>query len=375
MSSLTIREVTSKKEFYQFIDFPHDLYKGDKHYVPELFMAQKDLLNTKKHPFFEYGEIKLNLAYQDGKIVGRIAAIKNPAYNDYHQSNIGFFGFYDYIEDVSVAKALLDKAKEQLKNEKYDRLMGPVNFSTNETAGTLVEGFDSPPQVMMTYNKPYYDTLQNEIGLTKEMDLLAFFIPSFEASDRSIKMSEILAMRLKRQGITIRNIDIKNIKKDAAQLRLLYNSAWEKNWGFVPMNEKEFNVLVGDLKMIADPKFSYIAEKDGKAIGFSVSLPNINEITINFKKGRLLPFNIFKLLLRKSKVKSVRIITAGVLEEYRRKGIEAIFFAKNILEARNRNLRGGEASWILESNQEMVTAAEKLNGKRYKTYRIYTCEA
>ena len=142
MSSLTLREVTNKKELYKFIDFPHDLYKGDKYYVPELFLAQKDLLNAKKHPFFEYGEIKLNLAYRDGKIVGRIAAIKNPAYNTYHDSNIGFFGFYDYIEDESVARALLDKVKEQLRSENYTQLMGPVNFSTNETAGTLVDGFD-----------------------------------------------------------------------------------------------------------------------------------------------------------------------------------------------------------------------------------------
>ena len=275
MSSLTVREVTSKKELYQFIDFPHDLYKGDKHYVPELFMAQKDLLNKRKHPFFEYGEVTMNLAYRDGKIVGRIAAIKNPAYNTYHKSRIGFFGFYDYIEDKEVAKALLDKVKEQLASEKYTQLMGPVNFSTNETAGTLVEGFDSPPKIMMTYNKPYYDKIQQGLGLEKEMDLLAFFIPSFEASERSIKMSEILATRLERQGITIRNIDIKNIKKEAPKLRALYNSAWENNWGFVPMNEKEFDVLVNDLKLVADPKFSYIAEKDGEAIGFSVSLPNI----------------------------------------------------------------------------------------------------
>ena len=375
MSSLTVREVKHKKEFYQFIDFPHDLYEGDKFYVPELFLAQKDLLNKSKHPFFEYGEVIMNLAYRGDQIVGRIAAIKNPAYNDYHGSNIGFFGFFDYINDKEVAQALLDTVKNQLASENYTKLMGPVNFSTNETAGTLVDGYDSPPQIMMTYNKPYYDTIQKEIGLEKEMDLLAFFIPTQEASERSIKMSKILETRLNRQGITIRNIDIKNIKKEAAKLRKIYNSAWEKNWGFVPMNEKEFDVMVGDLKMIADPKFAYIAEKDGEAIGFSVSLPNINEITINFKKGRLLPFNIFKLLMNKKKVKSVRIITAGVVEAHRRKGIEAIFFANNIIEARKRNLTGGEASWILETNKEMVAAAEKLNGKKYKTYRIYTCDA
>jgi len=375
MSSLSLQEVVTAKELKLFIDFPHDLYRGDPNYVPELFMAQKDLLNKKKHPFFEYGELTAYLAYQDNRIVGRIAAIKNPAYNDYHNSSIGFFGFYDYIDSSEVAKALLDQAKAKLKSENFTQLMGPVNFSTNETAGTLVAGFDSPPKVMMTYNKPYYDRIQKQIGLTKEMDLFAFFIPTYEASERSIKMSNIILQRLERQGITVRNLNIKKIKEEAPQLRAAYNAAWEKNWGFVPMNEKEFSVLVSDLKLIADGDFAYVAEHEGKIVGFSVSLPDVNEIIINFKKGRLFPFNIIKLLLNKKKVKSVRIITTGVIEGYRKKGIEAIFFAKNIQQARERKLIGGEASWILESNKEMVLAAEKLNGEKYKTYRLYTCPA
>ena len=369
--TLSIRSADSKSELKKFIDFPHDLYEGDAHYVPELFIAQKDLFNPKKHPFHKHGTVKTFLAYEGNKIVGRIAAIKNPTYNDYHKSNIGFFGFYDYIESKEVATALLNRVIEELASEGYESLMGPVNFSTNETAGTLVDGFDKSPQIMMTYNKPYYDKVQKSIGMEKEMDLFAYEIPTKSVSDKSIKLSKLIEERLKRQGITIRNMNIKKLKQEVPGLFKIYNSAWENNWGFVPMSRPEIEHMANELKLIADPEFSYIAEHNGEAVGFSVSLPNINEITKSFKKGRLLPFNIFRLLLGKKKVKTVRIITTGVTEAYRKKGIEAIFFAKNILEARKRNLDGGEASWILESNAEMVTAAEKLNGNRYKTYRLY----
>lgn len=370
--SLRVQKVDSKKELHAFIDFPHDLYQGDQNYVPELFMAQKDLFNVNKHPFHKHGEVTCFLAYDQNKIVGRIAAIKNPVYNNYHQSNIGFFGFYDYINSKEVAELLLTTASAHLASENYNSLMGPVNFSTNETAGTLIDGYDSPPQIMMTYNKPYYDEIQTAIGLTKEMDLYAYYIPTDSVSDKSIRLSKLVEDRLSRSDIKIRHLDVKNIKSEIPGIFEIYNSAWENNWGFVPMSLEEVEHLAADLKMIADPAFSYIAEYKGKAVGFSVSLPNINEITKTFKKGRLLPFNIFKLLLNKKKVKTVRIITTGVIKEYRNKGIEAIFFAKNILEARKRKLIGGEASWILETNHEMVTAAEKLNGQRYKTYRIYS---
>ena len=372
--AVEIKEAVSKKQILQFIDFAHELYKGDKHYVPELFLAQKEMFDRKKYPFFEYGDVKCFLAYQNGSIVGRIAAIKNHRYNEYHNSNIGFFGFFEFIESKEVANALLQAAKDWLSSENFDYLMGPTNFTTNETAGFLVDGFHEPPKIMMTYNFPYYDGILKSLGLSKEMDLFAYMIHSFEASDKSIKLSQMLEERLKRTGITIRNISLKKFSEEVAKIKKVYNAAWENNWGFVPFTESEFKHLADGLKMLADEDFAYIAEHDGEAVGFSISLPNINEITINFKKGRLFPFNIFKLLLNKKKVKSVRILATGIMEDYRKKGIEAIFFAKNILEARKRNLVGGEASWILESNQEMVASAEKLNGIKYKTYRIYKYE-
>jgi len=369
--ALEIREAISSKDIKRFIDFAHELYEGDPNYVAELYLAQKEMFDRKKYPFYEYGDARCFLAEVNGRIVGRIAAIKNHRYNSFHNSNIGFFGFFDFIESVDVARSLLEAAAKWLESEQYDYLMGPTNFTTNETAGFLVEGFEEPPKIMMTYNYPYYDRILKAIGLGKEMDLYAYMIYSFEASDKSIKLSDMLEERLSRQGITVRNISLKNFAAEVEKIKSVYNAAWENNWGFVPFTDSEFKHLADGLKMLADEDFAYIAEHDGQAIGFSISLPNINEITINFKKGRLFPFNIFKLLLNRKKTKSVRILATGILESYRKKGIEAIFFAKNIKEARKRKLIGGEASWILESNDEMVKSAEKLNGIKYKTYRIY----
>ena len=228
---------------------------------------------------------------------------------------------------------------------------------------------------MMTYNKPYYDRIIKSLGGEKEMDLYAYMIYTKKVNEKSIRLATAVEERLKRQGIHIRNISVKDWKNEVEKVKSIYNAAWENNWGFVPFTDSEFNHLADGLKMLVDEDFAYIAEADGKAVGFSISLPDINEITRGFKKGRLFPFNIIKLLLRKRKVKSVRIVAAGVEEAYRKKGIEGIFFAKNILEAKKRDLVGGEASWILESNQAMVTAAEKLNGELYKTYRLYKLPA
>jgi predicted GNAT family acetyltransferase len=369
--SITIKEVISNADVKKFIDFAHELYEGDEHYVPELYVAQKEMFDKKKYPFYDYGTVQSFLAYKNNKIVGRISAITNKRYNDYHGSNIGFFGFLEFIEDKQVLTSLLEAASNALKSHNYEYLMGPTNFNTNETSGFLIDGFHEPAKIMMTYNKKYYDKMLIELGLQKEMDMFAFMIDTQKASEKSIKLSRLLEQRLAKGGITIRNISLKSFKDEVIKLKKVYNAAWEKNWGFVPFTDKEFNHMADGLKMIAIEDFAYMAEHNGEPIGFSISLPDINEITKDFKKGRLLPFNIFKLLMNRKKTSCVRILATGVKEEYRKKGIEAIFFAKNILEARKRNLKGGEASWILESNEEMVLSAEKLNGEKYKTYRLY----
>lgn len=367
-----IVKVDTKALTKKFIDFPHDLYKDDPNYVPQLYLAVKEILSKKKNPFFKHSEADIFLAMDGDKVVGRIAAIANRNYNAYHDSNIGFFGFFDCIEEYKVAEKLLDTAYNWCKSKGFDQIHGPTNFTTNDTAGLLIEGFDSPPVVEMTYNAPYYKEYVERYGFSKEMDLFAYFIPTKTASEKYLRISATLQERLEKKGITFRPMNLKKIKAEIQQVKKVYRSAWEKNWGFVPPTDEEFDVLADNFKMILDPRYCFVAELDGKMIGFSVGLPDINEIIINMKRGRLFPFGIFKLLLGKKKTKKVRIVLLGVFEEYRNLGIAAVFFAKHINSARTSGLEGGEASWVLENNTMMVRGAENLNGKKYKTYRIYS---
>lgn len=355
----------------KYIDYPHELYADDPQYVPELYMAQKEMFSRKKNPFFEHAEVESFLAEKDGKTVGRISAILNHNYNEYHKCKVGFFGFFDVVNDYEVAKALLDTAAQWCRNKGCDAILGPTNFSTNDTAGILIDGYHEPAKIMMTYNKPYYRDLVEQYGFTKDIDLYAYILYTAKASERSIRLAQSLEERLNRQGIIFRNINLKNFKAEVAAIREIYNDAWANNWGFVPWTDAELDHLAKELKLIANSDWIYMAEDKGKPIGFGLTLHDVNEVTQTFKKGRLFPFNVIKLLRKKNKTRFVRILALGVKNDYRRKGIEAIFFAKNILQARKENVVAGEVSWVLENNIEMNASAEKLNSELYKTYRIY----
>ena len=355
----------------KYIDYPHELYADDPQYVPELYMAQKDMFSRKKNPFFEHAEVESFLAEKDGKTVGRISAILNHNYNEYHKCTVGFFGFFDVVNDYDVAKTLLDTAVAWCRNKGCDAILGPTNFSTNDTAGILIDGYHEPAKIMMSYNKPYYRDLVEQYGFEKDIDLYAYILYTDKASEKSIRLAQSLEERLNRQGIIFRNINLKNFKSEVAAIREIYNDAWANNWGFVPWTDAELDHLAKELKLIANSNWIYMAEDKGNPIGFGLTLHDVNEVTKTFKKGRLFPFNVIKLLLKKNKTRFVRILALGVKNEYRRKGIEAIFFAKNILQARKENVVAGEVSWVLENNIEMNVSAKKLNSELYKTYRIY----
>lgn len=371
---IRIASVDSKKELGQFIDFPHELYRDDKNYVPELFIAQRDMLTPGKHPFHEHATVKLFLAYSDERIVGRIAAIHNRNHNSFTGRSDGFFGFFDCVNDLPTAELLVAEASSWLKLQGADCLIGPVNFSTNEPCGLLVEGFDRPPMAMMTYNAPYYENLLVKTGLRKKTDLLAYELEVSNSNDRSIKLLDTLQARLKRQGITIRKVNLKNFKEEAVKIKEVYNSAWDKNLGFVPMTDKEFDYLANDLKLILDPNFCIVAEKDGKFVGFALGIPDINQILIKIKRGRLLPTGIFKLLFQKKNITRLRVLTLGVLEGYRKMGIEACLYGTIIKNTYGTKITGGECSWMLEDNYLMNHAIEQINAKLYKRYRLYEKE-
>lgn len=371
---IEIRKVNSKRDLNLFVDFPHELYKDDVNYVPALRMASMELLSPKKNPWFQHSKADLFLASIDGAIVGRIAAIKNNNYIKFSEESKGFFGFFDFIEDFNVAKKLLDHVVKWLKVEGLSTISGPTNFSTNDTAGLLIDGFDSPPVVEMTYNYPYYQEYLERYGLLKEMDLLAYYVPQDGVSHKSVKLGNLIEERLKRKGITIRYARMKDFSKEIQKIKDVYIGAWDNNWGFVPPTEAEFEFLAKGLKAIVDTQYCPLAEKDGKVIGFALAIPDINQILIKIKRGRLFPTGIFKLLFGRKNIDMLRIITLGVLPEYRRLGIEALFYNRIIVNSTKAGIKAGEGSWILENNEEMNQGMLKMNAHPYKRYRIYNMD-
>ncbi|MBW8683629.1 hypothetical protein [Chitinophaga rhizophila] len=370
-AAVTVIPVTTKKQLAQFIDFPHDLYKHDKNYVPELFIAQRDLLSPGKHPFHEHSQLQAFLALRGNKIVGRIAAIDNKNHNTFNKKNDGFFGFFETINDEKVSQALFQTATQWLKERKLSTMIGPVNFSTNETCGLLIEGFDGPPVIMMPYNPPYYGKLIEQAGLQEHVSLLAYKIIPKYMNDRPFKIMNVLKERLSRRNITIRKVNVKNFNEEVKKIQFIYNSAWDKNLGFVPMTDKEFEYLAKDLKLILDPDFCFLAEEEGRPVGFALALPDINQILIKIKRGRLLPTGIFKLLLGKKKINGVRVLTLGVLEEYRKLGIDACLYGELMKTGREKGIEYGEGSWILENNELMNAAMKGIDAEPYRRYRIY----
>lgn len=367
---IEIVSVKSTKELASFIDFPHDLYIGDPNYVPELFIAQKDLLTT--HPFHKHSSLQCFLAYNNGKIVGRIAAILNNNHNTFNKRNDGFFGFFDCINDQEVANILFATADKWLKEKGVDqKVIGPVNFSTNEACGLLVQGFDSPPFLMMTYNSPYYVDLIKRAGYTKQIDLIAWHWDGQAYDDKSVRLLAALQERLKRNNIIIRNVNLKDFKNEVVKLREVYNSAWDQNSGFVPLTDDEFAHLAKDLKLILDTDFAYVAEQNGKIVGFGLALPNFNEVLIKVKRGRLFPLGLFKLLFNKSKVRSLRIYALGVVDGYRKMGIEACLYGSIIAAYKRKGFTHAEAGWTLENNTLINEAIMAIKGDPYKKYRIY----
>ncbi|MDB5130272.1 MAG: hypothetical protein JWR02_21 [Mucilaginibacter sp.] len=367
---IEIKPVYSKRELASFIDFPHVLFKDVPNYVRELFIAQMVLLST--NPFHTHSSLQPFLAYDDGKIIGRIAAILNNNHNSFNKVNDGFFGFFDCINDQQTANMLFETAAKWLKEKGIDqKLIGPVNFSTNETCGLLIEGFDSPPVLMNTYNFPYYSQLIENAGFKKQVDLIAWHWDGQNYDDKSVRLLDALQERLKRNNIIIRKVSLKNFKEETAKLREVYNSAWDQNTGFVPLNDEEFEHLAKDLKLILDPDFALVAEQDGKVVAFGLALPNFNEVLIKVKRGRLLPTGIFTILLNKSKIKSIRIYALGVIDGYRKMGIEACLYGTIIREYKRKGYTHAEAGWTLENNDLINNAIKAIKGDPYKKYRMY----
>jgi GNAT superfamily N-acetyltransferase len=368
--SLTLLPVESGRQLHRFVTFPFALNRHDPHWIPPLISDVKTLLTPGKNPFFEHGQIRSFLAVRDGRAVGRVSAIRNRRHEEFHQEATGFFGFFECERDPEAAAGLLDAVREHLRGEGLSQFLGPVNPSTNEECGVLVDGFETPPMVMMTHNPPYYDELLQGCGLRKARDLLAYFM---EEKERRIpeRVARGAALIRKRLGnVTVRPLDKKRFLREVEAFRRVYNSAWEKNWGFVPMTDAELDHMARQLKPVVDPVLVRIAEVDGEPVAFALGLPDMNQ-ALKHARGKLFPLGLLKILWYARKIRRVRILALGVLEEYRGTGLDVLLYHDLFAEGMAKGYTQGEFSWILEDNLPMVRPLEQFGARLYKTYRLY----
>ena len=363
---------TTKKERKQFIDFPYKHYSEDENWIPPLKMEQKKLIDTENNPFYNNGDIALFLAEQDGELCGRIAAIQDRRYNEHHNNKTGFFGFFECINDQSVANLLFKVAGDWLEQRGHTDILGPANPSMMDEIGILVDGFEYEPSFMMPYHKPYYANLISNAGLKKEMDMYAFRVTQASVTlDRIYRAEEIVRRRLPK--LKIREIDTKNLDQEVEIVRNIFNQAWSQNWGFIPLSKEELEELAKDLKLILDPKVAHVAEVDGEPVAFSIALPDLNQ-ALKHTDGTLFPTGIFKLLWHRRNINQIRTALMGVIPKYQGKGIDALLHKEAIINGREVGYNSSELSWVLESNKNMIRVAEKIGASIEKTYRMYTKE-
>jgi GNAT superfamily N-acetyltransferase len=356
----------------RFLDVADRIQRGDPNYIAPLRMERMRFLDPATNPAFQQLEVLALVAVRGGEDVGRITAHVDRAYDAQHGPGTAFFGFFESVDDRAVAHALLDEAVAFAKARGAVDLFGPCNFTTNHQVGMLVENFDRPPCVEMTFNPPWYRALVESYGFGKAKDLLAFWIVTEAGTgDPRIKRyAELSEKAAARFGLRVRPLDRKDFAKDVARAFRLYNATWEKNWGFVPVTEAEFVAIAHDLKPVLDPNLTLFAEdREGNPVGFIVCLPDVNEVMP--RDGRLLPFGWWKLLTGQKRIRYGRLFALGVLPEFRRKGVEAMLIVKVILNAGARGIVGGEIGWCLEDNVLINRTIESIGAKLDRRYRLF----
>ena len=370
---LEIRPVVSGRDLNAFLKVPWPIYAEDPQWVPQLFYDQKEFLNSRKHPFYLHGVAEKFLAYRDGVPQGRILVSDDPRYNAEHNSNLGCFGMFESADDPEMAQALIEAASKWLRDRGRTAIMGPIDYSTNYTCGLLIEGFDTPPRIMDNHNPIYYGPLLESCGLVKAKDLYSWWF--LDPKDMSAMWRERAERIMRRGKITIRSFNERDFDAEVQRCNTVYNGAMERNWGFVSLTEAEFRYMANRLQQLADPKMVLLAEVDRHPVGFSITLPDMNE-AVRPLNGRLfpygLPINVVRFLWRKRRLKTARMIVLDVLEKYRRRGIAEMLILKTLDYGKNvAHYTGAELGWTLEDNYLVNQTIEAVGAKKHKVYRIY----
>lgn len=367
---VNIEEVNGAGNINEFIRFPWKVYQGNPNWVPPLKSEVKFLLSKEENPFYQHAEAACFLARKNGETVGRIAAIIDHNHIKFHNEEVGFFGFFECLPDCAIAGELLGTAARWLKERGIGIMRGPMNPTTNDECGFLFEGFDSPPMIMMTYTPAYYLDFMEHCGLIKAKDLYAYIvvIRDVAASGRLEKLATAVKARV--PGLTVRPANMKKFQQEVEAVKVIYNSAWSNNWGFVPMTDAETRGMAKRLKPLIEPGLMIMAEVNENPAAFFVALPDYNQV-LGKINGRLGPVGIAKFLWYSRKISDIRVMVMGVKEEYRKKGIEGLLYLESFKAAMKNGYERAEMSWILEDNVLVQRGCELMGGKLYKKYRIY----
>jgi GNAT superfamily N-acetyltransferase len=377
MKTLRILPVETAEDRQAFVSLPWRVYQDDPYWVPPLFDERIEFIQH--HPFLEHAKAAFFLAKRNQEVVGTIAAFTNHRHNEFHDENIGFFGFFEVLDDPEAADALLATAENWARDQGHDAIRGPGQYSTNEECGLLVDGFTDPPRILMTYNpRRYMEYIENR-GFQKAMDLHAYALETdiFAGGSRFPEKLIRVVEKIKAKGeIKIRKVDMKNFDQEVQRVKEIYNQSWARNWGFVPMTEAEFDAMGAELRQILDPDMTLVGEVNDKPIGVSITLPDLNQAlrAAYPRPGTPQWWTMAKLVWNwkvRRQINWARVLILGVLPEYRRKGVDALFYYETAQAALKKGIKNIEMSWILENNEDIARPIRVMGGKVYKTYRFY----
>ncbi|RMH19872.1 MAG: N-acetyltransferase [Gemmatimonadetes bacterium] len=343
----------------------------DPVWVPPFRLMVHEVLDTRRHPFYREADIALFLAEDRGRPLGRIAAIENRAHNRFAGDRTGFFGFFECVDDGDVASALVDAARGWLAERGLDALRGPVNPSTNYEAGLLVEGFDEHPVLQTPWNPPYYERLLRDAGLAPVKDLLGFKLTVDEVDRVPERVARLAERARERHGFTFRTLDMRNFQADVDICWRIYNEAWERNWGFVPMSREEFLFVAKEMRQVLYADLAFIAEVENEPAGFLLMVRDLNRVFHKIRSGRLTPLSIARLLIEGRRVDFGRLVALGIRPQFRRGGILPLFLHEVYRRGRAAGATGAEASWVLEDNEQMISPIQAMGMRAYRRWRLF----
>jgi GNAT superfamily N-acetyltransferase len=370
--SVTVRPVEGRRDLRAFIEVPYALRKDDPQWVPPLRFERRQFLDRKKNPYFQHAEVALFLAERDGRPVGRISATVDERWDEYQGGSDGLFGFLDFENDPAVLEALFEAASDWLRERGRTRMLGPMDFTTNDECGLLIEGYEEPSMILEPWHPPYYRELVEAQGMTKAMDLLMWelWFGQLKEGTSMHPMIHAAAEKSREGGVVLRSMRRRDLEAEVKRFMEVYNEAWGDNWGFIPITEEEVKFQAKALKPVLDENWAMIAEKDGEVVGAALTLPDVEQ-ALSHMNGRLLPTGWWHFLRRRRYIDRLRVFALGVKHAYQHLGVAAALYEKHVQNAATVGPRGGHMGWILEVNEPMNRAMEGMGGKVVQRYRIY----